>query len=257
MSFQYISPHHPAVPILISIPHCGTNIPNKLNIKTSVCSDTDWFLEHLYDFAPHMGIGVIHATFARYVVDLNRSPSSAPLYSDGRILTDAIPLRQFDGTPLYESPPSEEERAQRLSEYFFPYHQEIQKRLESLRSQFGWALLFDAHSIKRHVPTIQKEPFPDMILGSNDRCSASENLIEQVWKHLNQSSYRVTHNTPFKGGYITRSFGNPSEHIHALQLEMSQDLYLDEQNPQWAPERAHMIQSFLKTLCTQLLKVTP
>ena len=257
MSFHYLPPEQQSFPILISIPHCGTEIPSNLGIKTKICPDTDWFLEHLYDFATQMGIGIIHAKFARYVVDLNRNPSSVPLYNDGRILTDAIPNTQFDGTGLYDTPPTKEEKQERIQEFFNPYHNAITHKLEELRAQFGWALLFDAHSIKRHVPTIQKDPFPDLILGSNDRKSASPNLINEVWTFLNDSKYDCTHNTPFKGGYITRYFGNPQKNIHALQLEMSQDLYMDEHHPIWDPQKAKPIKIFLEALCTKLIKVKP
>lgn len=257
MPFHYIPPQQSNVPILISIPHCGTNIPSQLNIKTNHCTDTDWFLEELYRFAPQLGIGILHATFARYVVDLNRSPESTPLYSDGRIITDAIPLQQFDGTPLYDIPPTQAQRNARIDEYFLPYHEELERKLQALRSTFGWALLLDAHSIKRHVPTIQPAPFPDLILGTNEERSASTNIIAPIWHFLQESSYHATHNTPFKGGYITRSFGRPSENIHALQLEMSQDLYLDEENPVWNPIQAQKIQTFLQKLCRQLREVQP
>ena len=257
MSFHYLPPEQQNSPILISIPHCGTEIPTELGIKTKNCPDTDWFLEHLYDFAPQMGIGIMYAQFARYVVDLNRNPSSVPLYNDGRILTDAIPTTQFDGKELYDTPPTKEQKQGRIQHFFTPYHNAITNKLEELREQFGWALLFDAHSIKRHVPTIQKAPFPDLILGSNDRQSASVNLIDETWGFLNDSKYDCTHNTPFKGGYITRYFGNPQNNIHALQLEMSQDIYMDEHHPQWDPVKAKPMKTFLKALFTKLLQVKP
>ena len=257
MSFHYLPPQNEHSPILISIPHCGTLFPSGLGIKTSICSDTDWFLEHLYDFAPEMGIGIIHAKYARYVVDLNRNPTSVPLYNDGRILTDAIPTTQFDGTALYEFPPTQEQKQERIRNYFTPYHDAVAHKLEELRKQFGWALLFDAHSIKRHVPTIQKAPFPDLILGSNDQRSASPNIIGKTWEFLNRSKYSCTHNTPFKGGYITRYFGHPQKNIHALQLEMSQDVYMNENHPKWDPTRAKPMKVFLRSLFSHLQQVLP
>ena len=114
MRFHYLPSENKSSPILISIPHCGTEIPAHLGLQTSICPDTDWFLEHLYDFAPQLGIAIIHARFARYVVDLNRNPSSVPLYNDGRILTDAIPTTQFDGTALYDTPPTKEQKQERI-----------------------------------------------------------------------------------------------------------------------------------------------
>lgn len=257
MRFHYLPPEQQSHPILISIPHCGTEIPGHLGIKKKICPDTDWFLEHLYDFAPKMGIGIIHAQFARYVVDLNRNPSSVPLYNDGRILTDAIPTTQFDGTALYDIPPTKDQKQERIKQYFTPYHDALAQKLEELRTQFGWALLFDAHSIKRHVPTIQKTPFPDLILGSNDRTSASSKLIETTWNILKNSKYSCTHNTPFKGGYITRSFGDPQNNIHALQLEMSQDLYMDEEKHSWDESKARPMKTFLTALFETLLEAKP
>lgn len=257
MRFHYLPPEQQSHPILISIPHCGTEIPGHLGIKTNTCPDTDWFLEHLYDFAPKIGIGIIHAQFARYVVDLNRNPSSVPLYNDGRILTDAIPTTRFDGAPLYDTPPTKEQKQERIKQYFTPYHNALAQKLEELRAQFGWALLFDAHSIKRHVPTIQKNPFPDLILGSNDRTSASSKLIETTWNVLKHSKYSCTHNTPFKGGYVTRSFGAPHNNIHALQLEMSQDLYMNEENHSWEESKAQPMKTFLTELFETLLEAKP
>lgn len=258
MIFHYIPPSIPPVPILLSIPHCGTQIPHEIPILGHTCPDTDWFLQHLYDFAPSLGIGVIHAKYARYVVDLNRNPASIPLYTDGRLITDAIPLQRFDGVDLYKTPPTHEERESRLNQYFHPYHRRIQELLEAYRRIFGWALLFDAHSIKRHVPTIQENPFPDLMLGSNDGQSAGAPIIQSAWSFLSSSSYRVQHNAPFKGGYITRSFGRPQENIHALQLEMSQDLYLeDESKPVWDPHKAKDIKEFLMHFLHYLTTIRP
>ena len=258
MTFQYIPPHAAPVPILLSIPHCGTKIPSHIPIQSKTCPDTDWFLQNLYDFAPSLGIGIIHANYARYVVDLNRNPESIPLYTDGRLITDAIPLQRFDGTPLYHHNPTTEERELRLNQYFHPYHTRIKELLEAHRRIFGWALLFDAHSIKRHVPTIQETPFPDLMLGSNDGQSAGAPIIQGAWSFLSRSFYTAQHNAPFKGGYITRSFGNPHENIHALQLEMSQDLYLEDvHKPKWNPQKAKDIKEFLMHFLQYLTTIRP
>ena len=253
--YQYIAPQNTPVPILISIPHCGTLIPPHLGLQTTTCPDTDWFLEELYRFAPSLGIGILHATHARYVVDLNRSPLSEPLYSDGRILTDAIPLQQFDGKELYQTPPSPAEKSKRIEQYFQPYHTQIQSRLHQIHREFGIALLFDAHSIKRFVPTIQPLPFPDLILGSNDQQSAHPDIINPAWKWLQDSRFHAQHNTPFKGGYITRTYGRPSEGIHALQLEMSQDIYMNEEKQAWDSDKAKPVADFLHGFLSHLITV--
>ena len=100
----------------------------------------------------------------------------------------------------------------------------MQERLD----EFGVCLLWDAHSIRRFVPTIQSEPFPDLILGDNDEKSADKKIIEIALSNLKNGKYEVNHNAPFKGGNITRSFGKPENNIHALQLEMAKTNYMDD-----------------------------
>ncbi len=115
-------------------------------------------------------------------------------------------------------------------------------------------LLWDAHSIRRRVSTIQPNPFPDMILGNNDQQTADKNLIEIALKALQNSSFEVFHNHPFKGGYITRHFGQPNKNIHALQLEMSKDLYMDKTETNYHPIKAKKVILTLQSVFEQLSK---
>ena len=46
-----------------------------------------------------------------------------------------------------------------------------------------------------------------------------------------QSAYTHVSNGRFKGGHITRHYGQPERGIHALQLEMCQSTYMDETAP--------------------------
>ncbi len=38
-------------------------------------------------------------------------------------------------------------------------------------------------------------------------------------------------NGRFKGGYITRHYGRPEQHVHAIQLEKCRDIYMVEGPP--------------------------
>jgi N-formylglutamate amidohydrolase len=95
------------------------------------------------------------------------------------------------------------------------------------------------------VPTVYSEKFPDLILGSADQRSASQSLINLALSKLQQSSYSVEHNHPFKGGYITRHYGNPAEHYNAIQLEMSKVNYMDDSERNYDPTRAENIREVL------------
>jgi N-formylglutamate deformylase len=258
--FKITEPTGPKVPIIISSPHSGTFFPDdiKARLKPEFAErpdDADWFIETLYNFAPEMGITLIEANYCRWVIDLNRDPESKPLYTDGRVITGLVPLTNFNGDPLYDgTEPDELEISERIIKYYIPYHEKLEELIEKTKLEFGKALLFDAHSIRKIVPGIQKEPFPDLILGDNDGTSASEEIINAAWEVLKNSGYNATHNTPFKGGYITRNHGKPANNVHALQLEMAKTNYMDASETKYDEQNANKIREVLQALFTQLIK---
>ncbi|MGC4022540.1 MAG: N-formylglutamate amidohydrolase [Cyclobacteriaceae bacterium] len=262
MNFSITSAQGNEVPILISVPHCGVEFPDELRDQyhqnlIAKPDDTDWFVHQLYDFAPSMGMTLIAAKYSRWVIDLNRDPQSKPLYTDGRIITALCPTTTFLGEPLYVDGRKEidlNENKRRLEKYFHPYHEQIQNHLTRLKNKFGKVLLWDCHSIRQIVPTIQKEKFPDLILGDADGTSASPGLIEATLSVLDHGVYSVNHNHPFKGGYITRHFGKPSENVHALQLEMTKVNYMDDSEKNYEHTRAEKMRSVLKNVFSKLIE---
>lgn len=258
--FKIISPVSDPVPILLSIPHCGVDFPEELKAEYNqdlimAPDDTDWFVHQLYDFAPAMGITMIQAVYSRWVIDLNRDPQRKPLYSDGRIITALCPTTTFFGEPLYHDKRVEigvEEVRRRVEIYYNPYHEKLQHLLNELKDKFGKVLLWECHSIRQTVPTIHKEKFPDLILGDADGTSASPGLIETAINKLEKSGYHFSHNYPFKGGYITRHFGKPSENQHALQLEMTKLNYMDDAEKRYDAERARKMRKVLQATLSNL-----
>lgn len=255
--YEIINATKPVTPIIVSVPHSGTAFPPGLKKKydkrlRTYLDDTDWFVDKLYEFAPSLGITIIKAKLSRWVIDLNRNPESVPLYNDNRLITSITPITDFFGNSLYkkeELEPKPDEITQRLELYYWPYYKKIQSLLAERKKQFGHALLWDAHSIRHKISTIQQTNFPDMILGNNDLQTADSSLIESALGNLRSSSFTVNHNSPFKGGYITRYFGKPKDNIHALQLEMNKILYMDDNEITYNQERAQKVQKVLfKTL---------
>ncbi|MEZ4775031.1 MAG: N-formylglutamate amidohydrolase [Bacteroidia bacterium] len=259
MVFTIVEPIGKKVPVLVSIPHCGTDFPDDIRDmyvqeQIDAPDDTDWFLQQLYDFVPQMGITLIFANYSRWVIDLNRDPDSKPLYDDGRAITGLTPDKTFFGKNIYQNtPPDAQEVQRRLTQYYHPYHSKIQEILAGFREDFQHVLLYDAHSIRRRVPSIYASPFPDLILGDNDQTSAHPELIRTAWEILSSGPYSPMHNTLFKGGQITRFFGQPQNGVHALQLERSKDLYMDDSETHYHPERAAIMQNHLKSLFTSLI----
>lgn len=249
------------VPIILSVPHCGTQFPTELqaDFKSDLMKtpdDTDWFVHKLYDFGMEMGITMIHANYSRWIIDLNRDPESKPLYTDGRIITALCPTTTFFGDTIYKDERKEvqlEEVRRRVDLYYKPYHQKVTELIDEKRKKFGKVLLWDCHSIRQLVPTIHKEKFPDLILGDADETSASKEIIDCAFIALRGSEYSVQHNYPFKGGYITRSFGKPDQQVHALQLEMSKVMYMDDAEMNYHEARATKMRDHLKRTLTSLI----
>jgi N-formylglutamate deformylase len=244
------------------VPHCGTEFPEEIiahynEERIQKPDDTDWFVHQLYEFATHLGITIIYAKYSRWVIDLNRDPESKPLYDDGRIITSLTPNTDFFGNKIYKNAdfePNSEEVNRRLETYYWPYYRAIESLLEERKKEFGKVILWDAHSIRRHVPTIRKEPFPDMILGTNDEKSAGREIMHVALTELRKGSFQVNYNDPFKGGHITRYFGKPELNQHALQLEMNKVLYMNDAEIEFHTERANKVSALLRNTFAKLIE---
>jgi N-formylglutamate deformylase len=260
--FYIVEPTAPQVPIILSSPHSGVEFPDELksHFRPELMSqpdDTDWFVHELYNFAPALGITMIHGKYSRWVIDLNRNPDSQPLYNDGRIITELVPKTDFLGNDLYVEKrfiPDEAEIARRKKNYYEPYYRKIESLLAERIHQFGQVLLWDAHSIRRFVPTIQDEPFPDLILGDNDEKSADKQIIEIALQSLKKGKFAINHNSPFKGGQITRHFGKRQPNIHALQLEMVKTNYMNDDELTFNENRANEVRSVLRLTFERLIE---
>ncbi len=226
-----------AIPLLVSLPHAGSELPPELEGRiveeeARHLPDTDWHLRRLYSFVPELGADLISGRYSRYVVDLNRPSDGGAMYP-GRSETELVPTSTFAGLPIYDEGdlPQASEIEERVERYWRPYHEELERRLDALKKQFGFALLWEGHSIVSFVPRFAKGRLPDLMLGDVDGRSAEPKFSEAVFEALSQSPMEAVRNHPFKGGFITRKFGKPEEGVHALQLEMCQHLYMEEMHP--------------------------
>ena len=216
-------------PLLISMPHVGTHVPPELAARLTDearrVPDTDWHLERLYDFADALGASVLVATHSRFVIDLNRPPDGASLYP-GQSVTGLCPVDLFDDQPLYRDPadvPGEVEIAQRRDAVWQPYHAQLAQELARIKAQHG--------------------------------ASCDPELAEQLLAIGKQATgYTAVLNGRFKGGHITRQYGNPAQGIHAVQLEMTQSSYMQESWPfDYLPEVAAGVQPHVRRMLEAVL----
>ncbi|MCE2574132.1 N-formylglutamate deformylase [Komagataeibacter sp. FNDCR2] len=226
-------------PVLVTLPHAGTalapGMEERMTARGRLLPDTDWYMEKLYAPATDMGIGVIRANYSRYVIDLNRGPDDSTLYP-GRPKTGLVPELTFDGTPIYQSGlmPDEAEIGEHLTHYWQPYHDAVAEELARLKAQWGWAILWDGHSIKTEIPRLFEGPLPDLNFGTNQGASCAPSLINGVVNIAGQDKdYSHIVNGRFKGGYTTRHYGQPEQGIHAIQLEKAQTIYLTHEDAPW------------------------
>ena len=255
------------LPLLVSMPHVGLHIPDDIAAGMTdlalTVSDTDWHIDRLYDFLDDLGAGAIAATHSRYVVDLNRPPDGASLYP-GQTTTALCPVTTFDGEPLYEdgAAPDEAEVARRVARYWKPYHDRLEAELARLKAAHGYALLWDAHSIRSVVPRLFDGRLPDFNIGTADGASCHPKTAGRVMAVAESArDYSAVLNGRFTGGYITRHYGRPDDDLQAVQLELSQRTYMDEASPyrirdELAAQVRTVLQSMLEAMLGRAAPIT-
>lgn len=255
--------HRGRLPLLISIPHSGTEVPHAIEHRFTAAGtsliDTDWHVDKLYAFARDMGASVIKASYSRYVADVNRSPDSSSLYVSDPT-TPVCASRTFAGEPIYMSgqEPDAAEIGTRIEQYWRPYHDRIALELQQMRSQHGRALLWDAHSIASEIPGLFTGVLPEFNLGTRDHVSCSREIGNALLDIVTtDGKYGAVLNGRFKGGYITLHYGRPADRVYAVQLELAQRTYMDEKaHLTWDAQRAQSAAEIIAALIAHYLNAT-
>ncbi|MES1172388.1 MAG: N-formylglutamate amidohydrolase, partial [Bacteroidota bacterium] len=241
----------PASPVVLSVPHAGlstTGFEGALASTLDVRGDADLFVDELYGVHADAGgprgtrgttSGVVYvaAKLSRFVCDMNRDPDDvspaavpahpAPRNADGRGFVWAITTT---GMPALSRPLTLAEWQARQTVHA-AYHRAISEGLARARDRFGFALLVDGHSMPSVGRAGHKDPGrprADVVPGNRDGTSCSEALSSAVEKHFKSNGYAVSFNDPYKGGFITANHGRPADGIHAIQIELRRDLYMNE-----------------------------
>ncbi|MCG8371444.1 MAG: N-formylglutamate deformylase [Proteobacteria bacterium] len=247
--------HEGDSPLLISVPHAGTRVPGNLRgrmtAEGAAIPDTDWHVARLYSFAHELGAGLLVANYSRYVVDLNRPSTDEALY-EGQVATGLCPGRTFAGDPIYRDAGGVEADA-RVQRYWRPYHAKLRTQLDALREAFGYALLWDAHSIASVVPRLFDGELPALNVGTDDGRSCAAAIGEAVAEAAAGSGYGHVVNGRFRGGFITRHYGDPAGGVHAVQLEIAQRVYMDEASGVYDVHQAERLRATLRRMLEALL----
>lgn len=252
--------HRGTAPLLVSVPHDGTRLPadiaSRLTDSARRTPDTDWHIARFYAFARDLGASMIVPLHSRYVVDVNRAEDDVSLYP-GQNTTGLCPIVQFTGEPLYlkGGEPDEAEVRARVDRYWRPYHEALREELQRIRSRHGRAVLWEGHSIRGEVPFLFDGRLPDLNLGTAGGASCAPGLQARLERILAaQDDYDFVVNGRFKGGHITRYYGDPGNGIDAVQLEISQRIYMDEDSYAYDDPRAARAQALVRRLLEATLQ---
>jgi N-formylglutamate deformylase len=251
-------------PLVVDVPHAGTHVPPDIDARLTPAArsvpDTDWHVEKLVAFVRDVGATLLIATHSRYVVDLNRDPSGAALYP-GADNTELCPTRTFADEAIYVDGGAigGADVAARREGYFDPYHAMLAAEIDRVRARHGYVILVDCHSIRSVVPRFFAGRLPDLNLGTADGASCAPGVQAAADVVLaGAGAFTSVVNGRFKGGYVTRHYGQPARGVHALQLEMAQACYMDEAPPyRWDAARAAPLVALLERLVGALLVCNP
>lgn len=203
----------------------------------------DSFVGELFYSTKFFNCLLMEAKFPRTFIDLNRSHLELdPRLISGDFRFDktarnmagmgVIPRISGNGKEIYSKPIFAKDAIKRLESFYFPYHKHLYNLLLESKKRLGYAVLFDCHSMPSKLnlefSNSKYNNDPDIILGDLNGTSCSSFLINEVKAIFEKHNFFVTKNHPFSGGYITKQYGNPSDAIHVIQIEINKKLYMNE-----------------------------
>ena len=230
---DWLEIHRGTAPLIVSLPHTGTDIPAEIQAVLPSAwiarKDADWWVDRLYAFARVMGATTVRTRLSRTAIDVNRDPSGASLYP-GQTTTGLCPVETFDGEPLYApgQAPDAAEIARRRAAYFQPYHDALTAEIARLRGLHPAIVLYEAHSIRSHVPRLFDGALPQFNIGTNNDTTCGNALTNTVESLCARSGMSHVRNGRFKGGWITRHYSDVPGGVHTLQMELACRGYMHE-----------------------------
>jgi N-formylglutamate amidohydrolase len=94
----------------------------------------------------------------------------------------------------------------------------------------------------------------DVVLGDRYGASCTPDLVHAVERRLKALGLAVARNSPYAGGWSTERYGRPERGLHALQIEINRNLYLNEGDV--APSASfHRLRAQLESLIRGLIEV--
>ena len=246
--FQLIRPQTRSTSVVFASPHSGRAYSGAflrrsvLNAR-QIRSSEDAYVDLLVADAPRYGAPLLMATAPRAFLDLNRGPDEL----DAALIEGArrdvhnpriasglgvIPRVVANGRQIYRGKLTLAEAHLRISQFWRPYHDQLQTLLDESRNRFGEAILIDCHSMPHEALDgfgKGRAARPDIVLGDRFGAACATDIVEEIESIFAAAGFRVSRNMPFAGAFIVQHYGKPAYHQHALQIEIDRALYMNEQ----------------------------
>lgn len=244
-------PDAPTTPLVFASPHSGSIYPAEMMAAsrldgTAIRKSEDVLVDRLVETAPAHGATLIAARLARAWIDVNREPweldpgmfeDELPDFAKGRTARVAAGLGSIakvvsEGREIYARKLTFAEARERVDSVHRPYHDALARLLAEARAAHGLAVLIDWHSMPAAaaaaVVTTRHGKGCDIVLGDRFGAACAPVLTTLVEREFEAMGYRCARNSPYAGGYTTEHYGRPARKTHALQIEISRGLYLNE-----------------------------
>ena len=245
-AFETVRPRRLTAPLVFNSAHSGRDYPDRFLEMTrldplAIRQSEDAWVDELFGRAPHLGIPLLRAHFPRAYLDVNREPweldpqmfveplSDRCNTTSPRVAAGLGTLARVvaENKPIYRERLTLDDARMRIEGIYQPYHAQLQTLLSEAINAFGAAVLIDCHSMPR-LSRPGDRLAPDVVLGDRYGTTCAPAIIDLVETVFTGCGLRVARNRPYAGGFATRAYGRPQHGVHAVQIEVSRHLYMNE-----------------------------
>lgn len=247
--FRLHGPHEPAFPLVLDSPHSGFSFPADFDAVVSEADlrdGEDCLVDQLYLPATELGVPLLAAVYPRTYLDANRHAGDVDLElvegghwpheyvpSGKAVIGKALVWRTLDdGRAIYGRRLRVEEIVSRIERVHTPYHDRLQRMIDSAHARFGTVFHINCHSMNSVAGVMgeggEGTERADFVLGDRDQTTCDPAFTEFVRTTLVAMGYMVRVNDPYKGVELVRAYSDPARGRHSLQVEINKRLYMDE-----------------------------
>jgi N-formylglutamate amidohydrolase len=244
--FQWHGKLNPRIPLLLTIPHSGEEIPPEARWlreldSQALLTDVDRFVDRLYaPSAENLPVPALFTRVHRYAVDLNRYPEDIDAESvqgapaeAGKFTRGFHWVRTTTDLPLMKAPIPRALHDELARKYHDAFHAEVARKLAELKGLFPGRPIFhlDCHSMPSmgtgsHLDAGKSRA--QVVISDFEGKSASGRFKDVVLNAFRTEKFEISYNWPYKGGRITQRYGRPAEGHETVQIELNRSIYMDE-----------------------------